>query len=124
MPSDTEMELDFEGEIIGFKLKTYKNKGDEFMKIIQPSCINAIEEIIIQELILSGERKDSLIRFVDVAKEYCEDQIKESKKSSKKTIKVYMWRKDFWNLLFKSPKRPIDTLYLKKGQKECLLEEV
>ena len=124
MPSDTEMELDFEGEIIGFKLKTYKNKGDEFMKIIQPSCINAIEEIIIQELILSGERKDSLIRFVDVAKEYCEDQIKESKKSSKKTIKVYMWRKDFWNLLFKSPKRPIDTLYLKKGQKECLLERV
>ena len=28
-----------------------------------------------------------------------------------------MWRKDYWNLLFKSPKRPIDTLYLKEGQK-------
>ena len=35
-----------------------------------------------------------------------------------------MWRKEYWNLLFKSPKRPIDTLYLKEGQKEELLKNV
>ena len=65
-----------------------------------------------------------MIKFVDEAKKYCEDQIKLSKKSEKKTIKVNMWRKDYWNLLFKSPKRPIDTLYLKEGQKEELLKNV
>ena len=35
-----------------------------------------------------------------------------------------MWRKDYWNLLFKSPKRPLDTLYLKEGQKESLIKNI
>ena len=35
-----------------------------------------------------------------------------------------MWRKEYWNLLFKSPKRPIDTLYLKEGQKEKIINEL
>ena len=44
--------------------------------------------------------------------------------SKTKTISINIWRKDYWNILFKSPKRPIDTLYLKEGQKEDLMKNV
>ena len=50
--------------------------------------------------------------------------LKESKMSKTKTVSINIWRKDYWNILFKSPKRPIDTLYLKEGQKEDLMKNV
>ena len=61
---------------------------------------------------------------IDKAKDYCEERINLSKKSTNTTIKVNMWRKEYWNLLFKSPKRPLNTLYLKEGQKESLIKDI
>ena len=89
-----------------------------------PGCNSSPEETIFKKITLNGENNDILIKFVDTAKNYCEDQIKLSKKSTNMTIKVNIWRKEYWNLLFKSPKRPIETLYLKDGQKEKLLNDV
>ena len=122
---DTSFQFDFHGKTIDFQLETLK-KEDSIQKIIIPSkkCCGQIEEIILRRLTLKCDTKKTLIEFVDVAKQFCEDQIKKSKKSSNKTIKIFIWRKEYWNLLFKSPKRPIETLYLKEGQKESLLEKV
>ena len=121
---DTSFQFDFHGKTIDFQLETIM-KDNSIQKIIVPSkCCGQIEEIILKRLTLKSENKKILIEFVDVAKQFCEDQIKKSKKSSNKTIKVFLWRKEYWNLLFKSPKRPIETLYLKEGQKESLLEKV
>ena len=122
---DTSFQFDFQEKTIDFQLETIM-KDNSIQKIIVPSkkCCGQIEEIILKRLTLKSENKKTLIEFVDVAKQFCEDQIKKSKKSSNKTVKVFLWRKDYWNLLFKSPKRPIETLYLKEGQKESLLKKV
>ena len=34
------------------------------------------------------------------AKEFCEKQMKDAKKSEKHTININYWRKEYWNLLF------------------------
>ena len=39
-------------------------------------------------------------------------------------FRIYYYQKEFWNMLCKSPKRPIDTLYLKEGEREKLLSMV
>ena len=126
-PNDTNIDLDFKDEIINFNLESFKNEATKTIQKIfvpGPGCQPSCEETLLKKITLKGKDNDLLIDFVDKAKTYCEDQITLSQKSNNKTIKINMWRKDYWNILSKSPKRPIETLYLKKGQKEELLEDV
>ena len=58
------------------------------------------------------------------AKDYISDKHESQKKSTRDTIRIYYYQKDYWTLLSKSPKRPIETLYLKQGKKDELLEKV
>ena len=125
-PGDTTFDFEFEGKRITFTLKTLVDGDNNPLKILVPGpgCNGAPEEIILKQLTLQGESNVTLTNYVDTAKTYCEEKINISKKSTNTTIKVNMWRKDYWNLLFKSPKRPLDTLYLKEGQKESLISNI
>ena len=128
IPCDTEFSFIYDNKDkcheINFKLETIYQSNQDIQKITQPIGCSTIEEIIFKKIILQGETKEILINFVDKAKTFTEDQIKLNKKSSKKTIKINYWRKDYWNLLFKSPKRSLDTLYLKKNMKEEIIEKL
>ena len=126
-PNDLTFDFTFEGKKITFDHKTKLDENGNPVKILVPSsggCNSSQEEIILKGLTLQGENNDILTKYVDTAKTYCEDKINLSKKSTNSTIKVNMWRKDYWNLLFKSPKRPLDTLYLKEGQKDELIKNI
>lgn len=125
-PGDVSFNIDFENETLKFTHKTHTDKDNNPLKILVPGpgCNSAPEENIMKTVYLEGSTNDLLIKFVDLAKAFCEDKINLSKKSTSSTIKVNMWRKDYWNLLFKSPKRPLDTLYLKEGQKESLIKNI
>ena len=126
IPDDTIFDLEHNKNQINFTLESLiKVNGDLNKMIIPgPGCSSAIKNIIYKRIVLKGETKEILLEFVDDAKDHNEKQIKLSRISTSKTIKVNMWRKEYWNLLFKSPKRPIETLYLKKGQKEEILKNV
>jgi SpoVK/Ycf46/Vps4 family AAA+-type ATPase len=124
-PTDTNFNIEYNDKIINFDLTTTEYKKTPYKILVPgPGCNSSPEETILKTATLSADNKEILIEFVDKAKKYCEDQIKLTKKSTNKTIKVNMWRKDYWNLLFKSPKRPLETLYLKEGQKDDLLKNV
>lgn len=126
-PNDTNFDLDYKDEIINFNLETFKNEDTKTIQKIfvpGPGCQPSCEETVLKKVTLVGKNNELLIDFVDEAKKYCEEQIKLTQKSSNKTVKINMWRKDYWNVLSKSPKRPIETLYLKEGQKEDLLHDV
>ena len=110
---------------VGETLKNRENGSAlEFIsKQIENSLPNSFENIIIAyEPIWSiGTGKiPSKIEIKEMHK-YIKDMIFTK---YNKNIKVYYWRKDYWNLLFKSPKRPIETLYLKEGQKNKLLDKI
>ena len=82
------------------------------------------EDRILKKLVISSVTKDSLIKLVDIAKENIKKKHEESKKSTNDTIRIYYFRKEYWNMLAKAPKRPIETLYLKEGEKEKLVSMV
>jgi len=82
------------------------------------------EDRILKCLTLSSDKKDSLIKLVDVAKETIKNKHEENKKSTSGTIRIYYFKKEYWNMLAKAPKRPIGTLYLKEGEKETLISMV
>ncbi len=124
IPNDLTFDFVFEDKKITFDHKTIVDENGLPRKIFIPAGCNTNEEMICKTITLHGENNDILINYVDTAKKYCEDKINLSKKSTNTTIKVNMWRKDYWNLLFKSPKRPLNTLYLKEGQKESLINNI
>jgi len=109
---------------IHFQLETILQIDKNVQKLIQPIGCSTVEEIIFKKITLSNDDKEILIHFVDQCKKYTDDQIKLSKKSNKKTIKINYWRKDYWNLLSKSPKRSLNTIYLKENQKEEITERL
>ncbi len=128
IPCDTKFsfiyEKDNECYELDFELETIYQSNKNFQKIIQSIGCNNFEEVLLKRITLSNENKSILIKFVNETKKYSENKIELNKLSNEKTIKVNYWRKEYWNLLSKNPKRKIDTLYLKSGQKEKLLNVV
>ena len=126
IPDDCAFDINYNNEIIKFSLKTEYDSNGDIIKILKPvgGCSSANEDIIYKNLLLSSSDDELLINFINEAKEYSEKLLNESKMSEIKTISINIWRKEYWNMLFKSPKRPIETLYLKEGQKEDLMKNV
>ena len=82
------------------------------------------EDIILKKLVISNEDKEILMKLIDRAKEYVLDKRQAIRKSNNDTVRVFYFKKEYWAMLSKVPKRPIETLYLKKGQKESLTDLV
>ena len=80
------------------------------------------EQRVLKKLTLTSSSNESLINFVDKAREVIREKHEENKKSTNETIRIFYFQKDFWNMLSKAPKRPIDTLYLKEGEKETFID--
>jgi len=70
------------------------------------------EDRILKRLTLSSSKKESLVKLIDVAKEVIKQKHEENKKSNCDTIRIYYFRKEYWSMLAKAPKRPIETLYI------------
>jgi len=82
------------------------------------------EDRILKKLTISSVKSEDLIELVDKAKTSILKKHEEHKKSTNETIRIYYFRKEYWTLLSKAPKRPIQTLYLKEGYKEKLIDRV
>jgi len=82
------------------------------------------EDRLLKRLTISSHKKVDLLELVDLAKTAITKKHEEHKKSTSDTIRIYYFRKEYWNMLAKAPKRPIETLYLKEGEKEALMSMV
>uniref|UniRef100_A0A6C0CDV6 AAA+ ATPase domain-containing protein n=1 Tax=viral metagenome TaxID=1070528 RepID=A0A6C0CDV6_9ZZZZ len=82
------------------------------------------EDRIMKKLTLTTDIRDNIIELIDSAKQFIKEKHETQKKSNNETIKIFYYQKEFWSLLSKSPKRSIDTLYLKEGEKDKLLSVV
>ena len=82
------------------------------------------EHRILKQLKLSSTSKDNLITFIDIARATIKEKHEENKKSTNETIRIFYYQKEFWNMLSKAPKRPIETLYLKEGEKENIISMI
>ena len=98
------------------------SRGDIVKKLEPDECSQ--EELLLKELTLSGDSREALINFADAGKTHIRDLYRESRAKTKETICIYYYKKEYWTLFSKSPKRSIDTIYLKENEGSKLLKQV
>lgn len=129
VPHDCDIEFTetYEGKELTFtcKLETLSDNCYGGTRMFTQSLgHDGCEDRLMKRLTLSSIDKHYLVKFVDDVKDYIKDKHESQKKSTNDTIRIYYYQKEFWTLLSKLPKRPIDTLYLKEGEKETLINIV
>lgn len=108
---------------IDISIKPIRDKSQEIRKIMCDKGAYIPVEDFVSEIYLTCDSKDPLIEFVDRASQYSKNKIKQALQSSSETMCTYYFKNEYWSLLSKVPKRPLSTIYLKKGVKESIFEK-
>jgi ATP-dependent 26S proteasome regulatory subunit len=123
MPNDCNITIYHQGLPIHIKYMTIKDDKNVPYKLMSThDCCT--EEDIVTMIELTGQSKALLTSFVDEANKWCEEEKIKIKSCSKETMNIYYFKKDYWTLLSKSPKRPSSTVYLKEGLKDNIMNNV
>ena len=120
-PTELNINVLFNDTPLSISVEILKKQNGDPIKLMESHDCQC-EETILMKIKLQSADKDILSTFVDDAKEYVDLEEKNIKSASKETMCVYYYKKDYWALLSKSPKRPSSTIYLRKGQKEDLMK--
>jgi len=122
MPNECDMNIIYKGESIRVKFNVVLDNNDVPYKLMsQHDC--CMDEEIVTKLELIAGSKDILTQFADEAMEWCKNEKKKIKMNSKETMNIYYYKKDYWALLSKSPKRPLSTVYLKENVLDDLVKK-
>ena len=125
-PHECNFDIDYDYDGVTYKINIDLSVVTDkvgITKIMQPkNCVTGEE--ILSKLVITCSNKDTLISLLDTAKKEITDEYEKTRKTSKETMRIFYYKSDFWVLLSKSPKRPINTLYLKEGEKEKLIKNV
>ena len=120
-PNDCEITIIYRDEPIDIKFELVKDhRGNPVKFLTQDQCSSSEE--FVTKLELSASTKKLLTDFADEANDWCEAETKKIKACSKETMNIYYYKKDYWTLLSKSPKRPSSTIYLRENQQEKIME--
>lgn len=125
IPGDIQIYINFNNDIIHFKHEVIRDNYGNICKLmhVNDCCGGPKGDIIFSKITLAHNNKDLLIEFVDKARERIRDKLKKSKLKSKDTIRINYY-KDYWDLFSKIPKRDINTLYLKEGELDKLINNI
>ena len=114
MPNECDMNIIYKGKPIRVKFNVVLDNNNVPYKLMsQHDC--CMDEEIVTKLELIADSKEILTQFADEAMEWCKNEKKKIKMNSKETMNIYYYKKDYWTLLSKSPKRPLSTVYLKEN---------
>ena len=125
IPGEIESCIIYNGEQIHFKHEVIRDQYNNIQKflIVNDCCGGPKGEIMFSKITLAHQSKDVLIKFADDARERIRNKLKKSKIKSKDTIRIYYY-KEYWDLFSKIPKRDINTIYLKEGELEKLVNNI
>ena len=125
VPGEVETSINYEGSIIHCKHEFICDNNSNIQKLmlVNDCCGGPKGEILFCKITLINDDKEKLIKFVDDSRKISEKRRKENKKKTSDTIRVFYY-KDFWYLFSKIPKRPVDTLYLKEGESEHIVNSI
>ena len=123
MPNECDIVITYQDKPIHVKYSTIKDNNNVPYKLMsQHDCCS--DEEIVNMLELRGESKELLMNFVDEASDWHKDQKKKVKSCKKETMNIYYYKKDYWTLLSKAPKRPLSTVYLKENALDKIMNNV
>ena len=122
IPGECELNIQYKGTIIKCSHMFMNDHMSNIMKLRKATGYSN-SDVLFCKLTLENSDKDILINFVDDAREMVKERLKKTKTKSQETTRIYYY-KEYWSLHNKVPKRPIDTLYLKEGQLEELVDNI
>ena len=125
IPGEIECSFLYDENVINFKHECLRDKDNKIEKLMQVNdcCGGPKGDIIFWKCTISNNDKDLLIKFVDESRKINDERRKINKSKSSDVVRVYYY-KDYWYLFSKTPKRPIDTLYLKEGESEHITNSI
>ena len=125
IPGEIECSFLYDENVINFKHECLRDKDNKIEKLMQVNdcCGGPKGDIIFWKCTLSTDDKELLIKFVDESRKINDERRKINKSKSSDVVRVYYY-KDYWYLFSKTPKRPIDTLYLKEGESEHITNSI
>lgn len=121
MPNECDMVIMYKDIPIRVKFNTVTDDKSVPYKLLSSHDCSSEEEIV-TKLVLSADTKEILTQFADEAMEWCKNEKKKIKMNSKETMNIYYYKKDYWTLLSKAPKRPLSTVYLKENILDKMIE--
>lgn len=122
VPGVFESEFQYNNDTLLIKHEIIYNKDEKFDKLlVTRDCTTT--QFILTKLTLSCVDKQPLIDFVDESKKIALERRKINKNKEKDIVRVYYYN-DYWYLFSKTPKRNIDTLYLKEGELNDLVNSI
>ena len=124
MPNECEIDINYKDKKIHISFLVVKNSKNEPFKILHSQECGGSYETITTKIELRSNTKEILTEFVEDAKEWCDNMKKSIITNTKETMNIYYYKKDFWTLLSKSPKRPLSTVYLKENTQDKIMNNV
>jgi hypothetical protein len=124
VPGELELDFIYNGGNIHIKHEYIYDKDNKIDKIMLMNDNGSTKgQVLFTKLTLSSIDKKLLIDFVDESRKIVEKRRKTNRDKNNDTLRVYYY-KEYWSLFSKIPKRPIDTLYLKEGEKENIVNSI
>ena len=124
VPGELELDFIYNGKNIHIKHEYIYDNDNKIDKIMLMDCNGGTKgQVLFTKLTLSSIDKKLLIDFVDESRKIVEKRRKTNRDKNNDTLRVYYY-KEYWSLFSKIPKRPIDTLYLKEGEKENIVNSI
>ena len=99
------------------QLETIQNDKKIQTIYVNPECCGG-EDIILKKLTIMCESRELLMKLVERVKDYAKEKIKMIETSTKSTVTINYYKKEYWSTISKIPKRPLETLFLKENQRE------
>jgi hypothetical protein len=124
VPGIFESEFQYDNNTILVKHEIIYDKDKNIDKILINNDSGGPKgQFILTKLTLSCIDKKPLIDFVDESKKISLERRKININKEKDIVRVYYYN-DYWYLFSKTPKRNIDTLYLKQGELNNLVNSI
>ena len=122
-PLKSDFTINYKDKLINIKIDVLRDFWGDYVKLMETEDCCSKEQFI-RTLEISSEDKDILMEFKDEAMKEMNNIYDKYTKPTNDTMRIYYYKKDYWALLSKSPKRPMNTIYLKEGQKEKVLSKI
>lgn len=113
-PKECDVSIEYNNKPIRILIETIYDDNKKIQKLFVTKQCESYD-VIVQKMTLYSDDKDILLQLVNESIMHVEDRINSYKKINNDTIRTFYWKQEYWSLFSKTPKRPLDTLYLKKG---------